>query len=297
MTGKRQMFGRGMIVAVLLAMGGRAAGQESLSQQQILAHEIAQLDWFDGPNTIEIAGVAGFDIPGGYQMLTPPDSLKFLTLNGNAVTAADAGDYILQNDDPTSTWFAILSYENPGHISDRQPIDAGQLLATMQQASALDNENRAKQNVPPMTLTGWALEPSYDAPNHRLEWAFNFSNSDGTTTANVNAVVLGRTGDLKIIMVDDPQNLPKDVPDFNNAMAGFSFDIGQRYDDAQPSDPAAPYTLATLIGGGNPPAVTPANTTPPPPKHAASLRKALLALAALAGLGLVTLWVIAGRRK
>jgi uncharacterized membrane-anchored protein len=299
MIGTRRLIGRGIFVAGLLAIAGPAAGQPTLTQQQILAHEIAQLDWFDGPNTIEIAGVAGFDIPANYQMLTPPDSLKFLTLNGNAVTAADVGDYVLQNADPNSTWFAILSYENPGHISDSQPIDAAQLLATMEQASDLDNQNRAKQNIPPMDLTGWALEPSYDQTTHRLEWAFNFTNADGTTTANVNAVVLGRTGDLKIIMVDDPQNLPKDIPDFNNAMSGFSFNVGQRYEDTQPNDQAAPYTLATLIGGGPPPAATPRHTPPPPPPphHANNLLKALLALVALAAVSAVALWVVAGRRS
>jgi len=276
--------------ALLLILHAPAQAQET-SQEQ-LAHEIAQLNWFDGPNTIEIANVAGFDIPAGYEMLTPPDSLKFIELNGNAPTADDAGDYILQNDDINSTWFAILSYEPSGHVDDSQPIDPNQLLATTQQASDLDNENRQKQGIPTMTLNGWAVTPTYDPTTHRLEWAFNFTNQDGTKTINLNALILGRTGELRAIIVDDPNSLVKDLPDINTAMNGFSFNFGQRYEDTQPADPKSPYTMATLIGG----APTPPPTPPPKPNHLTPLLKALTALAILTAGTVIGLRALAGRR-
>jgi uncharacterized membrane-anchored protein len=299
-----------LAVLALHAMSAAAQGQPP-DQQQDLAHEIAQLNWIDGPNTVEIAGVAGIDIPPGYEMLTPPDGAKFLALNGNSVTPADdASDYILQNDDPDSGWFAILAYENGGHIPDTQPIDAPQLLAIMQKYSEADNENRRKHGILTMNLMGWAIPPTYNPQTHRLDWAFDFDNSDGSRTVNLNSRILGRDGDLKIIVVDDPDLLAKDLPDFNKAISGFSFNDGQRYEDFVQGDPIAGYGLANLIGGAGasepPQATTPTPTTqtatttpaPPPPakpNHAAALLKALAALVIIAIIGAIAARLLARR--
>jgi uncharacterized membrane-anchored protein len=268
----------------------------SLTQDQQLAHEVAQLNWIDGPNTIEIANVAGFDIPAGYEMLTPPDSLKFIQLNGNETTSDDNGDYILQNDDPNSGWFAILSYDATGRINDTGPIDAAALLANLQKLSTQDNVNRAKQGLPPMNLIGWAVPPSYNTTTHTLQWAFNFTNPDGSGLINLNTRILGRNGSLKIIVVDNPGTLNADLADFNHAMTGFSFNTGERYEDSQPSDPKSPFTLANLIGGATAP--PPPKPTPPPPSppakpnHRPAITKALIALAILLAAGLGVGWRI-----
>jgi uncharacterized membrane-anchored protein len=217
--------------------------------EQDLAHQIAQLNWIDGPGAVKIANVSTFNIPQNYEMLVPPDSVKFLQLNGNTTSDGDNGDFILQNDDPKSGWFAILVYEDAGHISDTETIDPNALLSAMQTYNARDNADRQKRGIPTMNLAGWAIKPSYDPQSHRLEWAFDFNNSDGTKTVNLNTRVLGRTGDLKIIVVDDPDALDADLPDFNHAMTGFTFDPGQKYGDYQQGDHLASYGLAALIGG------------------------------------------------
>jgi uncharacterized membrane-anchored protein len=222
--------------------------QPSQSTQD-LANQIAAMNWINGPNTVKIAGVSTFNVAQNYQMLGPPDSVKFLQLNGNTTSDDDDGDYVLQNTDPKSAWFAILTYEDSGHVTDSETIDADTLLQSMQTDTDQDNANRQKQGVPTMNLAGWAIKPTYDTQTHRLEWAFDFNNSDGTKTVNLNTRILGRTGDLKIIVVDDPDALTADLPDFNNAMTGFTFDPGQKYSDYQQGDHLAGYGLAALIGG------------------------------------------------
>jgi uncharacterized membrane-anchored protein len=217
--------------------------------EQDLAHQIAQLNWIDGPSAVKIANVSTFNIPQNYEMLVPPDSVKFLQLNGNTTSDGDNGDFILQNDDPKSGWFAILVYEDAGHISDTETIDPDALLSAMQSYNARDNADRQKQGIPTMNLEGWAIKPSYDPQSHRLEWAFDFNNSDGTKTVNLNTRILGRAGDLKIIVVDDPDALKADLADFNHAMTGFTFDPGQTYGDYRQGDHLASYGLAALIGG------------------------------------------------
>jgi uncharacterized membrane-anchored protein len=222
--------------------------QPSPSTQE-LANQIAALNWIDGPSTVKIANVSTFTLAQNYQMLAPPDSVKFLQLNGNTTSDDDDGDDILQNNDPKSGWFAILTYDDSGHVTDSETIDADALLQSMQTYTDQDNANRQKQGIPTMNLAGWAIKPTYDTQTHRLEWAFDFNNSDGTKTVNLNTRILGRTGNLKIIVVDDPDALTADLPDFNNAMTGFRFDPGQKYSDYQQGDHLAGYGLAALIGG------------------------------------------------
>ncbi len=234
--------------------------------QQTLAHQIAQLPWAEGPISIAI-GAATIAVPAGYEILTPPNGEKFLELNGNPPSPADAADNILQSDDLARGWFAILTYENTGHITDTQKIDANALLATMQKLNDQDNAARQKQGQPTQALTGWAIPPAYDKTIHRLAWAFDFSDPNNGQNIILNIRLLGRTGDLKAIIVDDPASLVKDLPDIDKALAGAGFPAGQTYEDAAASDPQSPYGLAAIIGGATPtkPQAPPAPPATPAP--------------------------------
>ncbi len=202
-----------------------------------------------------MAGQATFAVPSGYEMLVPPDSATFLKLNGNLVSDADNGVYILQSRDPHSGWFAGLRYEDVGHIADSDHIDADALLATMQKDSDADNDARKQQGLATMDLTGWAIKPSYDRQTHRVEWAYNFQNADGSATVNWDTRLLGRTGDMTVIVADDPSALAADIPDFNKAITGFAFNPGQTYGDYKQGDKLATYGLMGLIAGGTAAAV------------------------------------------
>ena len=221
--------------------------------QQTLAHDLAQLGWIFGPETIPIGTTATIAIPAGYEMLVPPDAEKFLRLNGNTLTAADANDDILQNEDPDSGWFAVITAESGGHISDSDALDPAALLATMQTVTAQDKTS-------PQTLAGWAVPPTYDQASHRLEWAFTYATAAGTKSVPLEIRLLGRTGDIKITVVDDPSAAANDLPDVNKALAGLTFNQSQQYTDYTQGDATAPYGLAGLIEGAS--AAT--NTLPPP---------------------------------
>ncbi len=217
---------------------------------QTLAQQFQALHWLVGPTTVTVGDKASFSVPDGYAMLAPPDSVKYLQLNQNPTSESDNNDYILQPIHHHGDWFAVLFYEDTGHIADDQSIDAGQLLDQVKSNSAADNEERQKLGMPSLTLSGWALQPSYDHNTHRLQWAFDFNSADGTQTVNLNTRILSRTGDMKVILVDDPAALQADLPGFNTALAGFSFNAGQRYADYHTGDKLAQYGLAGLIAGG-----------------------------------------------
>jgi uncharacterized membrane-anchored protein len=253
--------------------------------QQTLAHDLAELGWIFGPETIPIGTTATIAIPAGYEMLAPPDAQKFLQLNGNTVTAADASDDILQNEDPNSGWFAVIATESAGHIPDAVPLDPAALLTTMQTLTAQDKTAQE-------TLTGWAVPPSYDQTSHRLEWAFTYATAAGAKSVPLEIRLLGRTGDMKISVVDDPSAAANDLPDVNKALAGLTFNQSQQYTDYTQGDATAPYGLAGLIEGASA-----ATNTPPPPAPAPQTGKYIVigAIAAVA-LGLLG-WLALRRRK
>lgn len=221
-----------------------AAPQPSAIQQ------IQQLNWIAGPNALHMTGNSTFYIPQGYEMLAPPDSRKFIQLQGNITSDADNHDYILQSQNTNSNWFSVLVYENVGHVPDGDNIKADELLANELTNMQAGNVVRKQHGLATMNLTGWAIKPNYNQQTHRVEWAYNFQNSDGTSTVNWNTRILGRTGDMKVIVVDDPNALAADIPDFNNAISGFSFDPKRQYSDYKQGDKLAKYGLMGLIAGG-----------------------------------------------
>lgn len=99
-------------------------------------------------------------------------------------------------------------------------------------------------------MIGWASLPTYNQQTNRVEWAFDYSSPDGSKSENFNTRILSRTGDLHVILVDDPSKIYKDIPDLNFALDGFSFNPGQRYSDYEQGDKLAQYGIAGLIAGG-----------------------------------------------
>jgi len=244
-------------LALLAALAGPARAQTSdpnaidtgnftapaTPDQQSLARQLASLGWIFGPETIPIGSVATIAIPAGYEMLTPPDAEKFLVLNGNAVPAADEDDYILQNEDPDSVWFAVISYESGGHIPDTDALDPAALPPAAQNSGATGASD--------LTVTGWAVPPAYDQASHRLEWAFAFNTTPAIRTVPLNVRLLGRTGDMKITVMDDPGAVANDVADVNKALAGLTFNQSQQYTDYTQGDATAPYGLIGLVEGAS----------------------------------------------
>lgn len=220
------------------------------SSKMTIRQNIDRLNWIRGPVSLNLIGNVSFKIPDGYKMLMPPDSAEFIRLNGNPTTKSDDRDYILMARGGNDGWFAALYYENVGHVEDNQKINTKKLLELMEKSNEQDNIERQKEGFPAFKLIGWAVEPNYDPKTNRLEWAFEFQTSDGAKTINLNTRVLGRTGDMHVILVDSVPNLVYDMPNFNAALTGLSFDPGHRYADYKEGDKLARYGLMGLIAGG-----------------------------------------------
>src|SRR5690606_9451536 len=100
-----------------------------------------------------------------------------------------------------------------------------------------------------LTILGWEQAPHYDNETQRLEWAVR-ATSAGEDFVNFNTRILGRYGVMEVVLVTGPEQLAAHVPEFKDALTGFSFVPSSSYAAYQPGDRVAEYGLAALIAGG-----------------------------------------------
>lgn len=235
----------------LAAMSGSASAQSpsTTSPPATPQQQLAALHWLGAPALAPVGNTGQMVLQPGIMMLAPPDSDKFLRLQGNPVRR-DAQFYVIAPTARHMAWFAVMNYEAIGHVLDQQKINAAKILAAEQRNNKRSIATRERDHLPVLTLTGWGMQPHYDATTHRLEWAFTYDVSGGGSVENMNTRILGRLGVLHIVMVDAPSRLQSDLPAFDSAMNGFRFTAGQRYTDFKKGDKLAKFGLAGLIAGG-----------------------------------------------
>jgi uncharacterized membrane-anchored protein len=149
-------------------------------------------------------------------------------------------------------WFALFSFSGEGYVddSDRDKIDADALLTSMKEGTERDNEERKKRGWTPFVLEGWQTKPYYDAKTNNLTWAIRGASPGETATINHSVRLLGRRGVMSVALVADQAGIASTTDDFNQLLAGFSYNAGQRYAEFRQGDKMAGYGLAALIGGG-----------------------------------------------
>lgn len=153
-----------------------------------------------------------------------------------------------------SSWIAVLTYEEDGHVSDDDAtsIDYTQLITDMKAETAEASKERNKAGYGTMQLIGWAQEPSYDKAAHKLHWAKELQfGSEKLHTLNYAIRALGRTRVLQVNIVAGINQLPGINPQVPGLLKMVDFNKGQTYADFdEATDPVAAYGLAGLIAGG-----------------------------------------------
>ena len=203
----------------------------------------------------------------GLATLRLPSSFRFLNAEGSRRLLVDAwgnppeaADPVLGMLVPTSLsplapdgWGIVITYEEDGYVDDDDAgqLDYGKLLKEMQESAASRNEERKKQGFEPVTLIGWAEQPSYDKAAHKLYWAkeLQFGN-EPQHTLNYSIRVLGRRGVLVLNAVASMNQLGVIREQTQGILSSVDFNEGHRYTDYLPdSDKAAAYGLTGLIVG------------------------------------------------
>lgn len=238
--------------AAAAAASASAASAPHMSAQQFLA----SLTFREGQIKLP-SEIATLNLPASFRYLDPADTEKLITDGwGNPPGAKTLGMIVPADVNPLSEagWGVVVTYDKDGHVKDddADKINYSDLLKDMQEGMAENNKARQEQGYAPMSLVGWAEQPSYDKGQHKLYWAKEL-HTDGSKEngLNYNIRVLGREGVLVLNAVSGMEQIAQVKQEMKKVTAFTEFTPGNRYIDFNAStDKVAEYGLAALVAGG-----------------------------------------------
>jgi uncharacterized membrane-anchored protein len=99
-----------------------------------------------------------------------------------------------------------------------------------------NNKTRKEQGYAPMTLVGWAEQPSYDKGQHKLYWAKELhTDGDKDNGLNYNIRVLGREGVLVLNAVSGMEQIAQIKTEMKKVTGFTEFTPGNRYPTSTPA--------------------------------------------------------------
>jgi uncharacterized membrane-anchored protein len=231
----KRFFGR--LIAVLALLHVPAFAQEQQTADS--------LPWKRGPSTHAIDTYANITVPAGSMFLDTASTQELLKITENS---PDPGAVTLAAND--LSWFAILKYEDTGHIADDEKIDGAALLKSLKENEIAANEQKESLGFTKLFLDGWAVAPHYDSLTRNLEWGLKLHDEQNNTTINYTTRTLGREGLIAATLVTSPGAFEGDLVKFRDVMKGLAFNKGETYAEFREADRTAEYGLAALVAGG-----------------------------------------------
>jgi uncharacterized membrane-anchored protein len=229
---------------VSLAVGQEAEPGKTEQQENPIV-------WQDGPIDGKLGDVAAIKVPEGFRFADAAGARKFLELTQNPASGRELGVLLSPQAKDNEFWFVIFEFEESGYVKDdeKDSIDAGKLLATIQDGNKNANEERRKRGWDTLDVVGWEQKPFYDPESHNLSWSIRGRTKEGDVI-NYSTRLLGRRGVLQADMVLSPGQLQTQIPVFRTTIGGLGFTSGNRYAEFRAGDKIAKYGLTALIAGG-----------------------------------------------
>ena len=201
----------------------------------------------EGPATAHLGGVAEVEVPVGHIFFDGKTTRAMMEAAGEPVGGNEVGFLT-----PTNRgWAVYFQFDDTGFVKDddKDKLDANKLLKSIKKGNDDGNAYRKEHGNPPLEIVGWEQEPRYDTNTHNLTWAIR-ATCEGEQIVNYNTRLLGRKGVMEVILVCDPADLSKHLPEFTALLAGYKYTAGETYAEYKPGDKLAKYGLGALVLGG-----------------------------------------------
>lgn len=202
-------------------------------------------------------GLAVLHLGTSFRYLGPEDTEKVLVdVWGNPPGTPRLGMIVPADVSPVDQkrgWGVLVTYTEEGYVDDddAEDIDYDELLASMQESTGAENEERVRQGYERVHVVGWAEPPHYDSARNSLYWAMELD-FEGTPehTLNYSIRVLGRRGVLELNAVSVMSRLAEIKPEMEKIFPLVEYQPGHRYADFNPDvDEVAAYGVGALIAG------------------------------------------------
>lgn len=201
-------------------------------------------------------GDGSLNVPKGFKFLNAEQTQNVLSnLWGNPEDKSILGSLVPDGKGVTHTdsWMFVISYQGDGYVKDddADDIDYTDLLKTMKEDVATENEARKKEGYPEVQLIGWASPPFYDKDLKVLHWAKELQfGQDKDHTLNYDLRVLGRKGMYNISAVAGVNQLAEVKASIPGIIKSVEFKDGHKYLDFDAdTDTVAAWTIGGLVAG------------------------------------------------
>lgn len=221
------------------------------STTALAEEETLDIKWVEGPSNVALEDMATINLPDQFLFANKADTVKLMEYFGNPSSNAELGSVFPKSEN--ENWFIIFEYFEVGHVKDddKDKINADDLLASMKKGTEEANKERAKNDIPPLTITGWLEQPNYNEDLHSLVWCVLCESENGKS-ANYESRLLCREGYVSATLVCSDEELEAVKPYLKQVVDKFRFNEGKRYEDyVKGKDKLSDLGLAALIVGGS----------------------------------------------
>ncbi len=206
-----------------------------------------QVSWLKGPGKGAIGDVAEINVPPGYVFAAGADTKRLMEAMQNPTNGTELGFFSPSSFD----WFMVFTFDKTGYIRDdeKNNLDADAMLKSIKENNDESNKERTRKGWATINLIGWVQQPRYNEATHNLEWAVK-GESNGSPVVNWNTRILGRQGVMTVNLITDPSTLESILPRYNQILANYSYNQGNRYEEFRQGDKISEYGLTALVVGG-----------------------------------------------
>lgn len=236
-------------ILVIVALSVIFAGV--LAPTKGLAQEPPEIEWVEGPATVDLGDVAEIELGDDYLFLDGEDTIEFMEYVGEPVTGLEVGVVIPKAEN--ENWALLFEYDPIGYIreDEEESWDLDAVLESIRESTEEANKVRIEHGLPALTVIGWYEEPHYDADSHNLVWALLGEEADTQIQiVNYNTRLLGRHGYIAVNLIAEPATLATTRAYLDDIIAHFSWKQGKSYGEWVAGDKVAEIGLTALIIGG-----------------------------------------------
>jgi uncharacterized membrane-anchored protein len=208
----------------------------------------------NGPTDVALGDQAKLHLDATHQYVPRKEAAALMRMWGNSTGDGFYG--LVFDKSPDVQWTIAIDHVAEGFVKDddAKTWNADELLQSLKDGTAAQNEERAKIGIPPLEIVGWVQKPNYDASKHQLAWSIKGINptapANEPSTINFNTYALGRDGYFQINLMTTDKTIDKDKAAALKVVSAVDYNQGKRYADFNAAtDHIAEYGLAALVAG------------------------------------------------
>jgi uncharacterized membrane-anchored protein len=208
----------------------------------------------NGPTDVALGDQAKLHLDASHVYVPRKEAVEVMRMWGNSTGDGFYG--LVFDKSPDVPWTISIDHVAEGFVKDddAKTWNADELLQTLKDGTAAQNEQRAKLGIPALEIVGWVQTPNYDASTHQLAWSIKGIDpkapADSPSTINYNTYALGRDGYFQINLMTTDKTIAVDKSAALKVVSAVDYNDGKRYSDFNAAtDHIAEYGLAALVAG------------------------------------------------